>query len=475
MEKIPFCLPVFYFGLIAKRTIRNQPDVINILVNGKIETESPIEWAIDRIQANKYIGGSEVMPGICKNRVLECTDEELVSRIRLLKIHNEETVVTAFHEFISNRVVVSKETICALEASMITQRDPLRYIAIALKEALSVNVATDQYITPTLKFELQNLHNVQDIPDLFQLWNNTVPDTNSLTTIVDNTVPRVVQGVMAILFANQDSSPDAIEQINAGDFAAAVKILTSSGNMSAYDFYKWNNILRIADMAEGELRGTHTTIHSSEFDFDWFLRFFDAAGNIHADDMKQLWARVLAGEIERPGSFSLRTIEVLRNMSQTEALAFKNASSLVLEETDGSQFLFCDSDLTNSSINQKYGLNIEDILALEEAGLISALRANNAVDLSEGAGGFSNGSGYILLFESTDGQSVEFQYKSYPLSRVARQLLSIVQEEVDDGYLISLGQALRNDLERIDVGVYEIIRCEGDDIEIDLNNNMLDS
>ena len=56
---------------------------------------------------------------------------------------------------------------------------------------------------------------------------------------------------------------------------------------------------------------------------------------------------MLAGEIEHPGSFSLRTVEVLRNMSQAEALAFKNASSLVLEETDGSQFLFCDSDLSD--------------------------------------------------------------------------------------------------------------------------------
>lgn len=81
--------------------------------------------------------------------------------------------------------------------------------------------------------------------------------------------------------------------------------------------------------------------------------FFDAAGNIRAEDMRQLWARVLAGEIEHPGSFSLRTVEVLRNMSQAEALAFKNASSLVLEETDGSQFLFCDSDLSDYTINQR--------------------------------------------------------------------------------------------------------------------------
>ncbi len=474
MEKLPFCFPIFYFGLIDKKTNRNQPDAINILINGKIENESPVEWAVDRIQANKYIAGSEVISAERKARILACTDEELFSRVRLLGIYNKETVVSAFHAFITKKVKTPQETIRALEDSMRIEKDPVRYIAIALKEALSFNEITKQYITNDLKLELRQLRRTNNIPDMFHLWSDSTPDTNSLTAIVDDIVSKVVQGVMSILFVKPESSPDAVEQIKNRDFCAALKALSSNGSLSAYDFYKWNNVLRIAEIAEEELRGSNTEIHSSEFDFDWFLRFFDAAGNIHADDMKQLWARVLAGEIEQPGSFSLRTIETLRNMSQAEALTFKNASSLVLEETDGSRFLFCDSDLSDSSINQKYGLNMTDILALEEAGLISALRANNAVDLSEGAGGFSNGSGYILLFESMDGQSAEFQYKSYPLSQVAIQLLPIVQEEVDDGYLISLGQALRNDLERIDVGVYEIIRREGDDLEIDLDNNLLD-
>lgn len=190
--------------------------------------------------------------------------------------------------------------------------------------------------------------------------------------------------------------------------------------------------------------------------------------------MRQLWARVLAGEIEHPGSFSLRTVEVLRNMSQAEALAFKNASSLVLEETDGSQFLFCDSDLSDYTINQRHGLGMEDILLLEEAGLISALRASNEIEVGESADGFFHGGGLALIFES-DGENASFQYKSYPLSQIARQLLPIVQEEADDGYLTNLGKILRDDLSQIEVGVYRVLNREGNDIELDLDNNLLDS
>lgn len=61
------------------------------------------------------------------------------------------------------------------------------------------------------------------------------------------------------------------------------------------------------------------------------------------------------------------------------------------------------------------------------------------------------------------------------LSQVARQLLPIVQEEADDGYLTDLGEVLRNDLSQIEVGVYRVLNREGNDIELDLDNNLLDS
>ena len=34
------------------------------------------------------------------------------------------------------------------------------------------------------------------------------------------------------------------------------------------------------------------------------------------EDTQLLWARVLAGEVERPGAISLRTLEILRNLDR---------------------------------------------------------------------------------------------------------------------------------------------------------------
>lgn len=397
----------------------------------------------------------------------------MIERIRSLNIHNAKTVVSAFHHF-ANQSMTPQETVYNLEKCIHDKKDPLLYIAEAFREALHFRGNFRPYVSNTLKNELSTLHIGNEIPDLFDAWDGRLLNAENDLLVVNNVIPKVVQGVMSILFVNQTSPSDAINQIKAGDFVSAVKTLSSSGNMSAYDFYKWNNILRIADLAGSDLKDSGIVINSSEFDFDWFLRFFDVAGNIRAEDMRQLWARVLAGEIEHPGSFSLRTVEVLRNMSQAEALAFKNASSLVLEETDGSQFLFCDSDLSDYTINQRHGLGMEDILLLEEAGLISALRVSNEIEVGESADGFFNGGGLALIFES-DGENASFQYKSYPLSQVARQLLPIVQEEADDGYLTDLGKVLRDDLSQIEVGVYRVLNREGNDIELDLDNNLLDS
>ncbi|RKJ41240.1 DUF2806 domain-containing protein [Acutalibacter sp. 1XD8-33] len=479
MDKIPFCFPVFYHGLIANRTIYSQPDVLNILISGRTENETSDWLKVDRITANKYINGTERISSERRKEIFALSDEKLLARIRKLNVQDIKTTISAFHAFLRERIQISEETVGSLEDSVWKYKDPYRYYVVALRESLFFTKAPKEYIIKELKIELQNLHKNSHAPDLFQLQKETLAQEeeagNVLPTIVDTAVPMVVQGVMTILFADKNSSPAMIAQIQSGNFSSAIKSLASEGKLTAYDFYKWNNILKIAQKADSEL-GKGAIADPSEFDFDWFLRFFEAAGNIRADDMQQLWARVLAGEIKQPRSFSLRAVEVLRNMTTHEALAFKNAAALVLQESDGTIFLFCDTDLSDVSVNQKYGLSMGDILTLEEIGVISALRVDNEIEVNnEGADGFFNGSDLMILFESNDERSSTFHYRSYPLSEVGKQLLPIVREESNDDYLIDLGKILKEDLrEKIDVCAYRVTSREGNDLELDFDTNLLD-
>lgn len=65
-----------------------------------------------------------------------------------------------------------------------------------------------------------------------------------------------------------------------------------------------------------------------EVDPDWFQQFCDLVLNISNQTMQQLWAKILAGEISQPGSFSLKTLFLLQRMSFKEALALQKAASL---------------------------------------------------------------------------------------------------------------------------------------------------
>ena len=479
MDKIPFCFPVFYHGLIANRTIFSQPDVLNILISGLTEKETSDWLKVDRITANKYISGLECISSERRKEIFELSGKELLARVQKLNIQNIKTTISAFHDFLREKILISEETIASLEDSVRKCKDPYWYYVVALRESLFFTKASKEYITKELKNELHNLHKNNHVPDLFQLQRESLMQkeeaSNVLPTIVDTAVPMVVQGVMTILFADKNSSSATIEQIQSGDFSSAIKSLTSEGKLTAYDFYKWNNILKIAQKADSELE-KGIIADPSEFDFDWFLRFFDAAGNIRSDDMQQLWARVLAGEIKQPRSFSLRAVEVLRNMTAHEALAFKNAAVLVLQESDGTFFLFCDTGLSDASVNQRYGLSMSDILTLEEIGVISALRVDNEIEVcNDGADGFFNDSDLMILFESSNEQFNTFRYRSYPLSEVGKQLLPIVQEESNDDYLIDLGKLLREDLqEKVDVCVYRVISRNANDLELDFDVNLLD-
>ena len=93
----------------------------------------------------------------------------------------------------------------------------------------------------------------------------------------------------------------------------------------------------------------------------WISNFLEGAGKTYDDNLKDYWAKLLAGEIRRPGSNSLRTLEVLKNISYEEAKLFEEMSGLVFVQ-DEMSFIFKD--------DKKYGLNYYNLSKLQEAGLL---------------------------------------------------------------------------------------------------------
>lgn len=119
------------------------------------------------------------------------------------------------------------------------------------------------------------------------------------------------------------------------------------------------NIDSVVEMAANDL--AKVDVSDDPVDEDWATRFFGIVQDVSKGEMKTIWAKILAKEIERPSSFSMRTLEVLRNISYEEAALFAKMSQFVFVK-DEMSFIFKDGN--------KYGLNYFYLSKLREAGLL---------------------------------------------------------------------------------------------------------
>ena len=81
--------------------------------------------------------------------------------------------------------------------------------------------------------------------------------------------------------------------------------------------------------------------------------------------MQEIWARILAGEIAKPSSFSLKTIDTLKNISKKDADLFVKLCSHSFSNGNQSLFLPRYDDYLN-----KRNILYSDIMKLSEQGLI---------------------------------------------------------------------------------------------------------
>lgn len=111
-----------------------------------------------------------------------------------------------------------------------------------------------------------------------------------------------------------------------------------------------------------------------EPDHDWTARFFSSVQDVSSEEMQILWAKVLAGQVEKPGSTSLRTLGVLQEMDRNTAKLFEKFCSMCmfLETYDGvyeGRICSLGKHAGKNSL-ESFGLNFEKLNQLQEYGLI---------------------------------------------------------------------------------------------------------
>jgi hypothetical protein len=79
--------------------------------------------------------------------------------------------------------------------------------------------------------------------------------------------------------------------------------------MAYQEAKRQENIERITQYAAEDFTGNEEMV-SERPESNWTARFFRIAEDISTEGMQALWGKVLAGEVKRPGAYSLRTLDV---------------------------------------------------------------------------------------------------------------------------------------------------------------------
>lgn len=126
------------------------------------------------------------------------------------------------------------------------------------------------------------------------------------------------------------------------------------------------NIENVTAYAAEELKN-EKSITDELVDEDWTARFFRIIEEVSNEEMQVLWGRILAGEIKKPKTYSLRTLELIRNLSKIEAETFMKIANLAIE-TRGKNYLFKDKE--NKLLMENHNIPYSDIALLVEIGLM---------------------------------------------------------------------------------------------------------
>jgi hypothetical protein len=94
-------------------------------------------------------------------------------------------------------------------------------------------------------------------------------------------------------------------------------------------------------------------------DQDWMNLFIRFAEDASSERMRDLWGQVLAREVTRPGSFSLRTVRFMSELDAKTASAFERLSELIFDADA--------LDLPSRLTDEQFA----DVFILEQAGIAS--------------------------------------------------------------------------------------------------------
>ncbi len=189
-------------------------------------------------------------------------------------------------------------------------------------------------------------------------------------------------------------------------------------------------------------------------DNTWIMNFMDYIKNICDEELKIIWSKILAGELEKPGKYSLRTLEEVKKISKKDAELFSKLAGFIMK-SESTYFILKDNEVL-----KEYGISYEDIILLDEIGFIK--------DDAKTINYVSNQAQIIYndLFVFIVGKNEKLSLNIYKLTEVGEEVFSLLQNTNSNINFLSRYAEKHKDLK---ISYSEIIKIDGQQITYNSN------
>ncbi len=191
---------------------------------------------------------------------------------------------------------------------------------------------------------------------------------------------------------------------------------------------KQDNIEKITQKAIPQLEDSATP---QDVEDDWITNFFDKCRIISDAQMQSLWAKVLSGEANSPGSYSKRTVNFLGSLDKADANLFTSLCGFGWFIGDVVPLIF---DVKDPIYNDK-GINFNSLTHLDDIGLISFnnISGFKRIGFPKQITIFYYGTPLNLEFQKEDGNEIETG--RVLLTKTGQQLSNISGSKPVDGFV----------------------------------------
>ncbi|XLX41720.1 DUF2806 domain-containing protein [Ectopseudomonas mendocina] len=206
------------------------------------------------------------------------------------------------------------------------------------------------------------------------------------------------------------------------------------------------NIAKAIIHAEEELAQSEAEATDKEIEKDWLYAWRGHAEKVSSEELQSLWGRVLAGEVKQPGTFSLRTMDFIKNLTKSEAELIEKVGQFVISDA-----IFRKLD---TSFKEK-GIVYSDLLFLQSIGLITGVESSGLSFTLRSASEESY-INYILseekliILEDPDPNKV-VRIEAYSVTALGKEIFKLAGAKVDLTYLEEAAKHLIGQTKKVSI------------------------